>query len=281
MSWTDSYWDTVNEFYWVPTYLGLKSIPRKKWTIDAGTVSIPIEVTNPSGPLYRRIINSKDFPEFIRRQEETFNHLFNLTLSLLPGKLISTTFQPFFEKTIETDYLLANSEHYRGFPWIDNANVSTPDSFLISDESILAVEIKFNAKTSLDQLAKYVALIASEMIYGRQQQHYSLLYIYPNNAVENFHKEISLLPSDIDENCLNLLIENCKNKKACDFLMHESNAVKQVLENLEVSCITWQNMHERLAELIEELSDSVGDQTLARLLGGLNTEIERHPLSGV
>jgi hypothetical protein len=80
MSWTKNYWDIVGEFYWVPSYLGLKSIPRRHWAIDGEMVSVPKEMTNTTGPLYRRVRSGREYWDFVRRQEETFNHIFNLAL---------------------------------------------------------------------------------------------------------------------------------------------------------------------------------------------------------
>lgn len=122
MTWTDHYWDAVNEFYWVPSYLGLKSISRKKWEVEGDRVSIPKQLTNPNGPLYRRIVNSTNFPEFVRRQEETFTHIFNLTFSMLPGSVISEIFGGFIDGEQGVDYSLATSDDCRRYPWIADGN---------------------------------------------------------------------------------------------------------------------------------------------------------------
>ena len=273
MSWTDTYWDAVNEFYWVPSYLGLKSIPRKKWTVTADSVSIPRALTNPSGPLYRRTINSTDYPIFVRRQEETFNHIFNLALSLLPGRLISDVFGSFFEDWREANLGLASPEYYRSYPWISGANITSPDCFLIASNSILAIEIKFNAKTSLDQQAKYVALITSEVVYGNSQGNLALMYIYPKDAEERFLKQTSISPNNVNENCLPVLIDRCTNETVRNFLKQERQTAEYVLSVLDVCCIAWESMRKRLRQVSAGLTDSYGDQALANVLGGLQLEI--------
>jgi len=89
MTWTKKYWDIVDQFYWTPNYLGLKSIPREQWTIEDGVVSIPRDMTNPNGPLYRRTRSGDEYWSFVRRQEETFNHIFDLAFAILPGDVVS------------------------------------------------------------------------------------------------------------------------------------------------------------------------------------------------
>lgn len=146
---------------------------------------------------------------------------------------------------------------------------------------MLAVEIKFNARTSLDQLAKYVALIAGEVVFGKGQRDLALVYIFPKDAEERFFKDTSIAPRDLDESVFPLLIDRCKNKAARDFLQQESQTAERVLSALDLSCITWGDLRTRLVQISESLTHSCGDQTLAKVLGGLQLEIERHPLSGV
>lgn len=281
MSWTDNYWDIVNEFYWVPSYLGLKSIPQKHWVVGEEFVTIPKEMTNPSGPLYRRLRSSEEYWTYIRRQEETFNHIFNLTLSILPGDVISQLVGPFFGHAQVHEYQLSDNSIRDLYPWINGGNVTTPDSFLISDNSVLAVEIKFNAKTSLDQLGKYVALIAGEEIYGARHDDLNLLYIYPARASEKFLKETTINPDEFGVKHFSLLEKAVKNSHVQALYSAEPNAIVDVLSRLRISCITWEALLEALGSYTNKCGDSQGDRTLRRLLEGLASEIRRHPLSGV
>jgi len=281
MSWTENYWEIVDEFYWVPSYLGLKSIPQKYWKLDKHTVTMPRVMTNSSGPLYRRIGASKDHPTFVRRQEETFNHIFNLALSIVPGEVVSHLFGDLIGVSGVHDYKLVSNSVCREYPWISGANVTTPDSFLLSTESTLAIEIKFNAKTSLDQLAKYVALIAGEEVYGDRHEHLSLLYIYPSKASEKFQRQTSLKPEEIDEKHFSLLERSTKNRHVKSFFGAEPGAVIEVLSRLTVSCVTWAQILDEILAYTRGLGDTCGERTLKALLDGLASEVAHHPLTGV
>lgn len=281
MSWTDRYWEMVNGFYWVPSYLGLKSIPKKYWQQNSETVTIPQAMINPSGPLYRRVGASKDHPDFVRRQEETFNHIFNLALSIAPGSVISRIFGELTGDHEIYDYKIVSGEVCRQYPWISGANVTSPDSFLLSPESSLAIEIKFNARTSLDQFAKYVALIAGEEVYGKRHERLSLLYIYPSSPIEKFYRETSLKPDEIDESKFSLLERSARNLRVRSFFAEESGAIRDALSRLQVSCVTWRHVLEKIHAYSRGLGETCGEQALRTLLDGLSLEIERHPLSGV
>ena len=74
MNWTTKYWDALEQLYWTPKYLGLKSISRSHWQIEGDRVSVPVAMTNANGPLYRRATTARSFATTVRRQEETFNH---------------------------------------------------------------------------------------------------------------------------------------------------------------------------------------------------------------
>ncbi|WP_070988599.1 hypothetical protein [Halofilum ochraceum] len=281
MTWTENYWDIVGEFYWVPSYLGLKSIPRRDWTIDGDMVSIPREMTNASGPLYRRVRSGEDYWKFFRRQEETFNHIFNLTLSVLPGDIVSEIFKDILGLDRIHDYQLCGAGIRDRYSWIGGANVTTPDAFLVSAESVLAIEIKFNAKTSLDQLAKYIALIAGEKIEGHAHENLNLLYISPSLGDENFRRQTSLEPDKLSSQDAALLERSVSNPQVKALFEANRAAIMDVVSRLQVTCATWVEVLAALDQYRDTLSNTRGDRTLRRLLDGLATEIRMHPLSRV
>jgi hypothetical protein len=265
----------------VPSYLGLKSIPRRHWAVDEDVVSIPKEMTNPSGPLYRRLRSGDEYWKFIRRQEETFNHIFNLALAILPGDVISEIFGKLLEFDDVYNFQLCGVDIRDKYTWIGGANVTTPDAFLLSTDSILAIEIKFNAKTSLDQLAKYVALIAGEEIEGSEHKELNLLYISPSLGEEAFRKQTSLELGKLSSGDLALLENAVSNPQVKALFAANSDAVMNVLSRLQISCVTWVQVLDALQEYLETLGTTQGDRTLHRLLEGLATEICTHPFSGL
>ena len=67
---------------WVPNYLGLKSIDRKKWTERDGFICIPSEQVNRTGRLYTRERKAAENIEYLRKKEEILNHMFDLTFAI-------------------------------------------------------------------------------------------------------------------------------------------------------------------------------------------------------
>lgn len=189
MSWTEKYWDTVDHFYWAPQYIGLKSIPKKHWSIEEKTVSIPKEMTNPSGPLYRRTRKGQDYRDYVRRQEETFNHIFSLTFAILPGDVIGELLGNFTKTGCGHSYESMGRELRVRYGWGEHDNITTPDGFFIAERSVLAVELKFDARTSLDQLAKYAVLLTAEDGLGPKNRSLDLLYVFNRDPLTAFHQQ--------------------------------------------------------------------------------------------
>ena len=57
MTWNQKYWDALDQLYWTPKYLGLSSIPQRKWKREDGLICVPEELVNKSGPTQGREAN--------------------------------------------------------------------------------------------------------------------------------------------------------------------------------------------------------------------------------
>lgn len=282
MGWNDKYWDLLNGLYWVPSYLGLKSIPRKHWRIEDDRVSVPKSMTNENGPLYRRIRSGQDYWDFVRRQEEIFNQLFDLALALLPGETLAGIFEELLETRRGTaNYVFQDSTMRAAHEWMHGENVTTPDSVLVSEDCIIAIELKFGAKTTLDQVAKYVAFLAGEIHQRQAIEHLSLLIIYPSDPEIKLEKQTSLRQGIIGKHNLGKLRESTHNQRVKALLAEEIDLVERTLDRTCISCVTWSSIANQIETQIRGLDDSPGDKTLAAVLHGLLTEIKRHPLAGL
>lgn len=281
MSWTTKYWDAVSQFYWTPDYLGLKSIPQRLWTIDGDTVSIPREMTNSSGPLYRRLRSGDDYWEYVRRQEETFNHIFDLTFAILPGDVVGDILNRFSSAGSGHNYESIGRELSARYSWGEHDNITTPDGFFVAKDSILAVELKFNAKTSLDQLAKYMMLLVSEELVIGQRANLDLLYIFNSDPDSTFEKHVGVPPNLVGTDLMEDLVMSVSKKRVGRFLLEHKTAFRSVLERTNIHCIHWQDLSDTLKRFTEKLSEERGDRTLKRLIDGLRMEIGGHPLSHV
>ncbi|MGC6494367.1 MAG: hypothetical protein ACON5B_16145 [Myxococcota bacterium] len=281
MTWNKKYWNIIEELYWVPSYIGLQSIPRKHWDVQDDVVSVPRHMTHPKGPLYRRVYSGQAYWDFIKKKEETFNHIFDLALAIAPGDVIAELFGALIGATDLHPYEVQGHDIRDRYAWIGGANVTTPDAFLICPTAILAIELKFDAKTSTDQLSKYVALIAGEELLNGRRDAIELLYIFPSDAESKFAKQTGIHPRRLDASAFSEMRNGTKNKRVQLFFDEAPDAVKSVLDRLHISCITWQELSDRITNYSDTIDNTTGGRTLKRLLDGLRDAIQSHPLSRV
>lgn len=277
--WTNSYWDMLYDLYWQPDYVGLKSIPQHHWLQTETTVTIPKSMVNLQGPLYRRTRKGSDYWRFVKSREETFNHIFTLALSILPGTFISKIFGTFcaIDKPENFQSLQRNTRQRYG--WKDDANVTTPDILLVSPETILAVELKFNAPTSPDQLAKYIHILTLEHMLSPQPKTLKLLYILNKNPEKYLPHHIKQSLASIQTLTADDLLTFTNNSHTQNFIQQNPKIITYVLQNTTIYGTTWSDLRKELTKISKSLDTTEGDQTLTHIVAGLIHEIEVHPLS--
>ena len=278
--WTDTYWDVLEQLYWTPKYLGLKSVPRKLWQNVGDRVSIPADQTNKNGPLYFRVLSTTDYWPYIVRQEETFNHLLDLTLSILSPIDTIELLKPLchFPDGIEVAPLGRSINDFLGWP--SQANYTQPDVFLAGERALAMIEIKFNAKTSLDQVGKYIALAVRALEMGRPLSDISLTYVFPGpNPKESLSNQLGLSIEALRALDHTRLAMHVGNSALRAVLSANPRLTKKVLQDIRVNAINWDQVMVRLDTSIENASQDQGGRTYANLLSGLREAIETHPLS--
>ena len=276
-SWTSKYWDMIGQLYWAPQYIGMKSISQRHWQIKDEYVLIPREMVNRDGPLYCRDKKIDLFYEYMRRQEESFNHIFDFAFATLTGDVTAEIFSGVCAVPADESYLSLGQEMRKRFGWTQHENVTAPDGLFTGEKSILAVELKFNAKTSLDQLAKYLMIMLSEEEYLAQEKDLHLLYIF------NAPPERTLLPQlgieSLEDLSVDILIGQVKNKRTRSYLEERHEKAQRALERLSIQAVHWQDFTMRLELFCAALSDSRGERTIRNIIEGLIKEIKAHPLS--
>ena len=263
-SWVDTYWDLLDTAYWTPRWFGLQSAMsegRRTYT--------------------RSFQHSKEFSPHIRKLEEPFNVIFELTFAILGpdlnakffGKLLGADLPPMklFSRAIKTLYGESATE-----------NVMTPDAFLLSTHrespAILAIENKFNAKTSRDQLAKYLyRMLKEEERSGRDHKLY-LLYIFNREPQTALQKGLLGAFKDL---AVSDFMSAGKNQKVYGYLRNNLSRAESALGRLNLFAKTWTSFERQLIAFANSLPEGPTASTARNLLMGLATAITAHPHSGV
>lgn len=282
--WNEKYWDVISNLFWSPKYLGLKSIPREKWEVADGRFSISLdEVEKKTDRVYWRERDFNELTNHLKTQEEILNHLFNFTFAITEDAIVEKLFCQPLKITDSGPFLsLGQRAANLRYGWGLNENVTQQDGLFISDISAIAIELKLKADSSPEQIAKYVALLASE-IEIRKQPNLGLIFIIPEKALSGHWKRGGLDGPKINIEFLESIdwgkLTNIRIRKIFE---EKKEHVAVVLKNLKLAVFTWTDFREAIIKIEQELYCSkLGGQTLYRLLSGFRAQLEAHEKTGI
>lgn len=281
MSWNQKYWDMLANIYWTPRFLGLKSIPRKKWTISQTHISIPKNEIPANSAIYYRKRAEPEQMAYLRSQEETLNHFFNLTLALAGDEVVRRLlFEPLgFDGNGPIKSL--GREVKARYGW--KGNVTQQDGFFVSPESMVGIELKLGSKTTSDQVLKYVTLMHCEELITGKRLSVGLLFIVPDTSRDSIWEQCGIAGSgEIDESYLDGVITEDLAKHMQERIEKHGEAYRGFLNRLTLGAISWSDFDESMSEIVSDLEPHrAGDQTLIKLLEGFQAQLRDHDSTGI
>ena len=282
MPWNDKYWDMIGNIYWTPRFLGLKSIPQKTWQVGEEVISIPRDrVENTNGPLYTRARKLSDLRTYLNGQEEVLNHFFNLAFSIMPDAIIARLLcQPL---SIEDDgpFDSLGRDLALRYGWKPSENVTQPDGFFLTANSLIAVELKLTSTSWPEQLAKYLALMLWEERESGQRSDLGLLFIVPEAALAAHWTTLGLKDAELVPQFIERLNTAKLPRRITELFKGNPVEMQRIAERLRMNVVSWSWLAQELRAIEQALDpSSVGDQTLIRLLTGFRKQIENHDSTG-
>lgn len=281
MTWTNKYWDIINQLFWSPKYMGLGSISQKKWSKNDDLICIPKEMVNPSGPLYTRERKFDNLQTYLHGCEEILNHIFDLTYSIAPDSVINETILKPLGFNDSGPFESTGREISQRYSW--KGNVTQQDGFFVSSKSAVGVELKLKSTSSPDQIAKYVKILALEEMYQGSPLQLGLLFIVPESSIKNHWAKCGLSSQFIDRTFL----ESEGNKESSKKILDLSDSqryehIASVLDRLQLNVISWDDLKKSLLKIQRTLDQNLpGDQTLSKLIRGFIHQLEKHRGTGL
>lgn len=282
MGWQAKYWDIIEQLYWRPDYIGLKSINQKKWVHQEGVICVPIDMVNKSGPLYTRQHKAEELLNKLRRYEEVLNHVFDITFAIAPDNVIEEIFYEPLGFSDIGPFESVGREVRSRFSWGASENITQADGFYVSDRSIVATELKLKSFSDPLQIIKYAALFVLEEKYSGRKEQLGLLYIIPQNALSKHWSKCGLTTNQINADFLDQIERERLPKYIQVLLELEENSFRDVLDRIELQAISWSDLYRKIQEKIHGLDISnPGEQTLYKLLSGFLKSLEAHKDTGI
>lgn len=277
MVWHNKYWDALDNLYWTPKHLGLKSIGKSNWGEDPRLIQFPRSLVGKAGTIYTREGTYASNAERMRALEETLNHVFDLTFGIVADEVIATLLHKAAGIDDTGPFERLGREAGSRYGW--RGNVTQHDGFFVSRSSILCVELKLGSKTSPEQVFKYIAMISAEEARG-QRSEVALLYVTPQEAPAIWQQAgadpSGHLPADFVEvhaNGLKVRLEQ----------IYDNNrrGIEDVARRLRLAHLTWSELLDACEKFARGLDcRQAGDQTLSRLLEGFVAAVREHRGTG-
>ena len=255
-SWVERYYEALCFLYWEPQHLG-----RKRYE-GAGFDTLA------------------KVQEHIRRIEVTLNHIIKQFLSLSPGALRNRVFEFALQRPISGDFMLAGSD-VDGDYHLQNTN--QPDFLFTGNDETVSVEMKIEAKTSINQVLKYALLaLAVELHENREMQH-SLIFLAKDGFADLWKKNESY--ASVEDLQQALRGEALKEEKIKFFEKQPKNfrdhapRFFEIVSSMSIGYLTYGALASLLDDEIAQSSGRVDAHIYRCLIAGMVGELKRRGLS--
>lgn len=217
----------------------------------------------------------------MRGLEETLNHIFNITFAIAPDSVVRELLHQ--SAGIEDRGPLETVG--REMParlGLGKANVAQQDGLFVSPQAILSVELKLGAKTSREQMLKYLMITLLEEKRSGKRSDIGLLYITPHDAAEVMHQAGATEGGQLPEDFIGQFQPTKLNATARRIIESDREGMEDVASRIRLSHISWAALVSRSEDVLARLDmKSVGHQTLARLLQGFVNGVRDHKGTGL
>jgi hypothetical protein len=211
-----------------------------------------------------------EFYARLRKREVPLNFLFNILLRCSSPKTISAIISEF-----SCGNLLSKEKSFRlEYPY--STKIVQPDVVLESDDERIFIEVKIGAKTSLDQVQKYLLLHAEmDLLFGPKRPF--LFFLTDADLIKSWHPSKEATPFANSEELLKYASE-CPTSPTLLARMRRKeirDRVEEVKSLVSCGATTWKALGDRLVALTSGLK---ADEVEFRLIGDFISDLKRRGL---
>jgi len=247
-NWNADYYSIVEEYFWAPSMLGRRPMQDVR----------PLEI-------FRRL----------RSNEVPLNHVLMIFFRLAPSDFTRQLFETWFSWRVTEDFELLNSYQVNRMLV---SGFTQPDLFFAHPAVSFMVEMKIDAKSSEDQVLKYVALSHLESKQSGVTKPMYLAYLVKGTPETTF-KWRPGSPADVVDRVNQM--DRSEYRKKWGFLEDEDwSAIENRLRRMELRFATYRDFGELLAQYEAGLDhESPYVDTIERLFRGARMELESRGLA--
>jgi hypothetical protein len=245
--WNADYYDVVEHYFWAPGTLGRRPMEDVR----------PLEI-------FRRL----------RRNEEPLNHVLLFFFRLAPRDVTQRIFQTWFGEERSAEFEIQNSYQVNRTL---SAGFTQPDLFFSHPDVSFMIEMKIQARSSADQVLKYVALSHLESKHANRVKPMRLAYLGLGGIESTFPSQPKDRAQVIDRVAK---LDRSAYRHRWSFLDDEDwAAIDDRLHALELRFQTYGDLDGILAAYESSVDPlSPYSETVERLLRGVRAELSSRGL---
>ena len=275
MGWDTRYWDIANRFFWTPKYLGLRSLKHERLEREGRCCP-----RTSIGPIYAREKTFQETRSKLLQTEEALNDIFNVAFAIAPDAAISD----FFFKPIgivDDGPFNSLGDEAPSNLWGEK-NVTRPDGLFSSSRSLLAVELKLSAKSSIGQLVKYLFLLFCLTKQDTAKRQLGILFVVPQRRLPTFWDEVGLACPFLDESFFEKLQVKPRTGAIRYIVENHLEDIRATAIGLKLAVVSWTEFRDAISTVVQHLrQNDPGQQTLLRLLSGFRDALDQHVGTGL
>ncbi len=243
-NWTEIIYDVYDYLYWEPQHI---------WKIKNKN---------------SKIKNQNLALEHVKQLEVSLNQILNIFFYFLPYSIFKKLLEVIIDKNIDEDnYSLYFNDISEIIDWVNKS--TQPDFFFIWSKINIAIEIKTNSKSSLDQIMKYSFLHLKEIEKSWLNKKFVLIFIWKWDF-QNLWKEKFSNILELKESFESYKIQDFT-KKWNTSLMEYKYKIKELVKNSEINFISYKWLQEFCKNEIDNNKDN---EMLVKLLNWVIKEID-------
>lgn len=249
-TWTKYYYDILDFYYWEPQHLGKIKNPNRKYrTYD-------------------------DIFDHLGKMEVSLNHQLALFFNIIPEGISNGLLKAMTDGKAKDKYIY---ESHKTAKIIEKLNDFTQPDFLFEGKhSLLAIEVKLDSWSSLDQLMKYLFLYVLLKKKLKYIKRFSLIYL----AKDKFDGIWEQKYNNKDE-----LLEAFKKYEIPDYtakgdinIKPYKKAILKAIEETDIHFVNFQQFLRLLDSEKKKLGRSESGRGWANFIDGLQGELKNRKL---
>lgn len=275
MAWNQKVFDNLEQLYWSPKKLGLRSVVCRRTEDESGFI-VPGEAGTRSLRVYTRPSTFADWRAEVHRDEDLLNQVIEIAFGIAPAAfLVRSFFAPLGIRTagpIEVIGREIGARHAALAP----QQFTQHDGFYVAPDAIVAMEMKLGARTSVEQLLKYCTLIALEEISQGRKDHVGLIYVVPTTSVAITRRDLLLDDPEARARLWQEPLAHTNKSRLQKLLRQHGDEIRDVADRLRLEIITWDDFFATLIAT-RAAARAAADETLKNLMEGLIAQLRATP----